>query len=70
MIVACIAATSSVEVITDDVDNVRDKFPSELTVGEGRSIMLNSLVEAQAATWEKLIGYGMWNMVQQTSIGD
>jgi hypothetical protein len=33
MIVASIAATSSMEVITDDVDDVRDKFPSDLTVG-------------------------------------
>jgi hypothetical protein len=59
MIVACIAATSGVEVIADDQDDVRDKFPSDLTVGEGRSIMLNILLEAQAITWEKSIGYGM-----------
>jgi hypothetical protein len=48
--VACIAATSRVVVISDDVDDVHDKFPSDLTVGEGQSIMLNILLEAQAVT--------------------
>ncbi len=57
------------EVVTDDVDDVRDKFPSDLTVGEGRSVILNILLEAQAVTWEKSIGYGMRKKFIESIIG-
>jgi hypothetical protein len=59
MITTHIATTSGIEAIIDDVDDVHDKFPSGLTIGDGQSVVLNTLLEAKAPTREKPIGYGM-----------
>lgn len=59
LITTHIATTSGVEAIIDDVDDVHDKFPSGLTIGDGQSVVLNTLLEAKAPTQEKPIGYGM-----------
>jgi hypothetical protein len=53
LIVAYIATTSGIEVITGNGDDFHDKFPSDLTVGEGQPTMLHILLEAQAVCGSK-----------------